>query len=703
MGGSETFTSTVKTDLSFAGAGSLIRTTVLEGAIRRAFPEFDPSFVSFDLKILQRIADATGRPVDEVYGILLADKQAENELGAPVSIVDPNAFSLPTDISFPASATEYFLPLSVCKYSVTLVCHMPFLKLSNEAFEAIAEAAEVTRVDIVYTTPALFDSARATFLDAKRMPRDRAMASRESDFSKESPRPYLNLDGFHPEPSLSLLVPPGVQRRYKIVPIYLFAAQYLTLASERDLDVIRRSEIRSHLRELLEINYVVADSKSISTIIAGNELAAMESTSLAGRLSKETEDRAEELEVVHVDAATIGERANRDDASIIPLLDAFLAFAIKHKASDLHIAPFDTHLAVEVRIDDWKHPYPETIPVKLTAPILSRIKYLSNIDIQRLVDPLYGRFTIRLANVGDIEVRTTIMPTVHGDSATLRFALKGARINTLEENGMNPHEIEIIRRVVEGASGLLLVVGPTGSGKSTTLYSILGSIDANQWEVLSAEEPPERYLEGVKQTDITRGVSYASFLAGALRADPDYINIGETRTPDTAAQLLRAVETGHICFSTLHTSQASGAPGRMFGLEVTPYALADALSAVIAQTLVAKVCPKCSYEVAPPSDAELEALGITPQWFGPNPIFLEGRGCPHCMMRGFRGRMLIAEGYCVDSHIRRLILNRASSDEIRKSQEAQGGKTMLQQACKAAGAGRVPVSKALALGWVGKE
>jgi len=681
-----------------------MKTDVLERAIRRTFPEASSLFLPGDLPNLQLIANATGRSIDEVFGILLADKQAEREHGSPVAVIDPNAFNLPVDIDFPDFATSCFLPVSLTAHSITLVCHAPFVEPSCEAKASIADVARVSRVDVLYTTPALFDAARAAFNEGRKV-MNGALANRPrgEGVEKDSLQPFLDLDSFQSDPGLSSLVPPGIQRRYKIVPLFLYGGQYLTLASEKDLDVIRRSEIRSHFRDLLDVSYVIAEPKYISAIIAGNELTATESTGLAGKLSKEGVERSEELEVVHVDASTIGERANRDDASIIPLLDAFLAFAIKHKASDLHITPFDTHLAVEVRIDDWKHPYPETIPVKLTAPILSRIKYLSNIDIQRLVDPLYGRFTVRLANVGDIEVRTTIMPTVHGDSATLRFAPKGGRINTLEENGMNPHEIGIIRRVVEGSSGLLLVVGPTGSGKSTTLYSVLASIDANQWEVLSAEEPPERYLEGVKQTDITRGISYATFLAGALRADPDYINIGETRTPDTAAQLLRAVETGHICFSTLHTSQACGAPGRMFGLEVAPYALADALSAVIAQTLVAKVCPKCAFEVAPPSEVELKTLGITPQWFGANPIFLEGRGCPHCMMRGFRGRMLVAEGYHVDPCIRRLILNREPSDEIRKAQEAQGGKTMLQQACAAAGIGRVPLSKALALGNLGKD
>jgi len=141
----------------------------------------------------------------------------------------------------------------------------------------------------------------------------------------------------------------------------------------------------------------------------------------------------------------------------------------------------------------------------------------------------------------------------------------------------------------------------------------------------------------------------------------------------------------------------------MIGLEVPPYALADTLSAVVAQTLVTKVCPKCSHEVAPPSGEELKTLGIASEWFGPSPLFLEGRGCSHCMMRGFRGRLLIAEGFYVDATIRHLILNRVTSEEIRKAQVAQGGKTLLQRACEAAGAGRVPLSKALALGSIGKE
>lgn len=682
---------------------SFLSTEVLVRTMKRHFPDL-PNPTSIEPDLLEWISEITTRPLIEIFGRLLQDKQAEREVGFPLVAVDPNVLSLSCHLNLPEGFSEYFIPISIGRDSITFACHTPLIQLSDGALALIRDSFPTRRVDVVYSLPELFAAAK-TMLEKE----DRVTGAGSSEIERAgertclSPFPYLDLEGFQGDAGLNAVVPVGLQRRYRMVPIYSFGSQYLTVATIERLDVIKRSEIRSHFADLLEVRYVAADPDRISAVIAANELAAMDSTRLVGQLRETGSDSTEGTELVYVDAATIGERANKDDASIIPLVDAFLAYSAKQHASDLHIAPFDTHLAVEYRVDDLKHSYPEPIPAKFAAPVISRLKYLSNIDIQRLVDPQYGRFTIRLKNVGDIEVRTTIMPTVYGDSATLRFAPKGGKIKTLEENGMQPHEVQIVRRVVEGSSGLLLVVGPTGSGKSTTLYSILAGIPTEQWEVLSAEEPPERYLPGIKQTDITRGISYAKFLAGALRADPDYINIGETRTPDTAAQLIRAVETGHICFSTLHTAEACSAPGRVMGLEVPPYSLADSLSAVIAQTLVAKACPKCSFAVPFPAESEMRILGIKLEWFGASPRLLEGRGCPNCMNRGFRGRTLIAEGYTVDSTIRRLILNREAADAIRKAQEEQGGRTMLQQACEAAGAGLVPLSKALALGRAGKD
>ncbi len=679
---------------SLTGQHSLVQRDVLDRAIRRRFPETGECGDD----VLASLAFSTGKTVVEIFEILVTDKQAEKEAGFPTVLIDPTQLSLSVHQLPPDLASDEFLLIAHSPTSATFMCHTPPLRMSNPAIEAIKRVLGVSSVHFVYTLPELFAKARA------------AQSRRESAHSAlyrgkttvEAPNlPYLDLAGF--QGSFDSVVPVMMQRRYQLVPIYLLNHRFLTLAVSSEPDVFRRSEIRSHFKDILEIGYVISDAEEISKVIAANELNQTGTFSLVSRLTGAGSDSMQGRETVSIDVSTIGDRANQNDASIIPLLDAILAYATKHGASDLHIAPFDGGLSVEYRVDDWKQSYPEQVPGKFAAPMISRLKYLSNIDIQRLINPQYGRFTMTIKNVGDIEVRTTVMPTVYGDSVTLRFAPKGGRIKTLKEIGMQEREVGIIQRVLDGSSGLLMVVGPTGSGKSTTLYSVLDRIDTEKWEVLSAEEPPERYLPGIKQTDITRGITYSAFLAGALRADPDYINLGETRTPDTAAQLLRAVETGHTCFTTLHTAQACGAPGRMFGLEVAPYSLADTLSAVIAQTLIAKVCPRCATEVEAPSEKEMRSLGIRMEWFGSHPTFKDGQGCSHCMGRGFRGRALVAESYYVDSVIRDLILRQAPVDEIRRAQEAQGGKTLLQQACEMAATGMLPLSKVIALGASGKE
>jgi len=673
---------------------SLVQTFLFERAIQRQFPE--PGTIVYDRKILEHLSLLMTRPVSEIFSVLVSDKHAEREAGFPMVLIDPTQFSLSDHQPRLHWMADDFLLVARSADSATFVSHTPFLMMSSGAVAWVKETLGVSRIDLVYTLPELFTAAR----QAVARP-ESSEVRKESPGLKHSHLPYFDLEGF--QGNFNTTVPATIQRRYRIAPVYLFNDQFLTLAVASEPDVFLRSEIRSHFKGFPDIAYGMAAADQIDRLIAANELNQTETFSLVNRLTGAGNDSMQGRETVSIDVSTIGERASQNDASIIPLLDAILAHAAKQGASDLHIAPFDGGLAIEYRVDDWKQAYPEQVPGKFAAPIISRLKYLSNIDIQRLVDPQYGRFTMTIKNVGDIEVRTTIMPTVYGDSVTLRFAPKGGRIRTLEENGMQPREIGVIERVLEGSSGLLMVVGPTGSGKSTTLYSVLASIETDKWEVLSAEEPPERYLPGIKQTDITRGITYPSFLAGALRADPDFINLGETRTPDTAAQLIRAVETGHICFTTLHTAQACGVPGRMFGLEIAPYSLADTLSAVIAQTLIAKVCPRCAKEVEAPSEREMRGLGIRIEWFGSNPVFKDGQGCSHCMGRGFRGRMLVAESYCVDSTIRELILRRAPSDEIRRAQEAQGGRTLLEQACGMAATGVLPLSKVIALGASGRE
>lgn len=639
---------------------------------------------------IPEITRVSGLSEGEIFSLLSTDKQATRLAGASLTLVDPALLPACRRLG---GMGEDFLLLARSEATATLVTHTPFLLMSEASKQRVKSQLSVSRIDLLYALPERFEAAKAIKQPSEDQ-HDRLVPMGET-------LPGVDLNGF--AGGFSDVVPVTMQRRYSMVPVYCLAERFLTLAVTSEPDVFLRSEIRSHLKDGLEIAYVIADGESIGKVISANELNQTETLDLVSRLGGAGMESGQGKETVSIDVSTIAERAGSNDASIIPLLDAILAYAIKHGASDLHIAPFDDGLAVEYRVDDWKQPYPERVPGRLAAPIVSRLKYLSNIDIQRMTDPQYGRFTMTIRNVGDIEVRTTVMPTVYGDSVTLRFAPKGGKVRTLEENGMQPREIGIVQRVVDGSSGLLMVVGPTGSGKSTTLYSVLASIEVDKWEVLSAEEPPERYIPGIKQTDITRGMTYPAFLAGALRADPDYINIGETRTPDTAAQLIRAVETGHICFTTLHTAQACGAPGRMFGLGVPSYSLADALSAVIAQTLVAKVCPRCSFEVTPPDKVALKELGIRDGWFGNDPSFREGKGCSHCMGRGFRGRTLVAEGYHVDSSMRELILKGAPSDEIRRAQEAQGGKTLLQQACEMAAAGMLPLSKVLALGASGRE
>lgn len=666
----------------------LLETPIPEEVWRQA-PRFVMDYLANEMHVAS----------EDLVARVLTDRVGErrNEFGS--AVLNPSDFPARGRLGYPGPLGEFFLPLWIKEGVLTCVCPLPLLTPSSQARRELARIYGVRMFSVAVCSPREFEFYKAFLSKRQSSTNGIEWGPASSPAIAVESVAAVDLDGYQIPMELSELVPAGFQRKFEVVPLHHIPGALLTLAAHQLPDLVSRTEMAALLPPEYFVCYVLSDFESIQRTISASTAFEVNVNQLANRLNRQGGGEFQREAVERIDFRALHQRSlGENGAPAVTVLQTLLLHAVRNNASDLHIARGEKLLQVEYRLDDWKHSYPEPIPISFSEPILARIKVLADLDLQKQTEPQLGKFVIDVTDIGEVEVRVTIMPTIHGDSASLRFARRKERFPSLKELGLLKHEADILQRIVDSSYGLGLVVGPTGSGKSTTLYSVLATIPTDKYEVLSCEDPVERLLPGVKQTNVNRGLTYAAYLAGALRADPDYIHIGETRTPETAQQVLKAAETGHVVLTTLHTHQACSAPARLFGLGIEPYLLADTLSGVVAQSLLPKLCPHCEEDVDVPDDKLLRGLGIDPDWFGSSPKVKEGSGCSQCRGRGALGRMVVAEGFHVDSSIHKLILKRSPLAAIREAQVSQGGRTLLQQAIHAAGCGKVPLSVALSLG-----
>ena len=356
-------------------------------------------------------------------------------------------------------------------------------------------------------------------------------------------------------------------------------------------------------------------------------------------------------------------------APVIKLVNALLFEAVKAGASDVHVQPYEDRVVARLRIDGILFDA-YTIPKPLQEEVLTRIKVLGRMNIAEKRLPQDGRATVQ---VGDrqIDLRIASLPTSNQERIVIRLLDRGARLYTLGELGMPPGVLERFRRLIQLDHGLILVTGPTGSGKSTTLYAALQEINTKDQNVLTLEDPIEYQLDGVSQTQINekKGMTFASGLRSVLRQDPDIIMVGEIRDQETAVMAIQASLTGHLVFSTLHTNDASSAVTRLLDLGIEPYLVASSLVASLAQRLVRRVCRECR--------APVDDLAARPAAAAAGREVYVGRGCPKCRGTGYRGRLGVFEMLVVDGRIRELIQQRSNAAAIRDAALA-GGMTLLE-------------------------
>lgn len=481
--------------------------------------------------------------------------------------------------------------------------------------------------------------------------------------------PYLKLKNREIEPSIIQKVPAKFASHYKIIPVE-FKDNTLIIAMTDPLDVRTLDDIRLLLG--LEVKGALASEIEIMEAIRkyyGVGAETLEKIIAQKSKNEELEiqtEKAEDLEVL------------AEDASIIKFVNQILSEAIKDHATDIHLEPFADELRVRFRIDGILYDIniPETIKYFHPA-IISRIKIMAHLNIAERRMPQDGRIKIKVGQE-ELDLRISTMPTVFDEALHIRI-LSPQFFLELEKLGLSFDNLKLIEEVIKKPHGIIFVTGPTGSGKSTTLYAALARINSAAIKIITIEDPVEYQLRGVNQLQVVPqiGFSFATALRHMLRHDPDVMMVGEVRDNETAEIAIRAALTGHLVFSTLHTNDAAGAVTRLLDMDIEPFLVSSSLECLIAQRLVRLICSKCKT----PLKAKQEIAGEMSKDIKFDPIkqeIYEGKGCQECRFTGYRGRTGIYEILIITQPIRELILNRASAQQIRQKAISQGMRTLRQ-------------------------
>ena len=384
-----------------------------------------------------------------------------------------------------------------------------------------------------------------------------------------------------------------------------------------------------------------------------------------------------------------------EDASIIRFVNQVLRDAINLRASDIHLEPFEHELRIRYRIDGVLQDVPVPAQIKRFQPaIVSRVKILSHLNIAEKRLPQDGRIKIRIDD-SEVDIRVSVIPMLHGEAVVMRLLRQNATLRGLSELGLEKRELECFERVLQIPHGIILVTGPTGSGKTSTLYTALHEINDSVRKIITIEDPVEYQLKGVNQIQVSEkaGLTFARGLRSILRHDPDVVLIGEIRDQETAQIAVQASLTGHLVFSTLHTNDAPGALTRLVDMGVEPYLVASSLEAVLAQRLVRVLCKHCKQEDHSPAAAAFKAqVGIPAKT-----TIYKSVGCRECRQTGFHGRHAIFEWMDTDNEIRQLVLKNASSDAIRDAARRAGMKTLADDGWRLVAMGITTVEEVLSV------
>jgi general secretion pathway protein E len=488
------------------------------------------------------------------------------------------------------------------------------------------------------------------------------------------------------------------------VPInFAKQARILPLAVEGDTVALAVADpldttVLDHARMLLGMN--------VSPRIALGSTITDAINSVYDRASNEAEQLVDELESTNLDSITheLDEVKDLiddagDEAPIIRLINSVLFRAAKERASDIHIEPMERELQVRFRVDGVLQEIIKP-PKRYQNAIVSRVKVMGQLNIAEKRLPQDGRIRIKLAG-RDIDIRLSTIPTTYGERIVMRLLDKNTTLLDLTELGMASQMLAQMEHVIRRPHGIVLVTGPTGSGKTTTLYGALSRINTPDLNILTVEDPVEYQLKGIGQMAISPkiGLTFAQGLRSFLRQDPDVIMVGEIRDKETAEIAIQASLTGHLVFSTVHTNDAASAVTRLVDMGVEPFLVASSLTAILAQRLVRRVCPDCRVQYTP-TEEEIKELGMTKAQFierhGVEKIY-KATGCPSCNQNGYRGRTGIYELLLVDDAVRQLALKNVDASTIKKAAMANGMRTLLDDGARKIALGETTIAEVLSI------
>jgi len=492
--------------------------------------------------------------------------------------------------------------------------------------------------------------------------------------------PSITLSNLYIDPDTISLVPASIAKKYEIVPVKRIGTT-LTLAVADPTNVFALDDIAFMTN--LQILPVVAPQAAIRKAIEQHydQGAQADTVSMADMLSEITTD-VSNVEVVETDEATQGNvnvfelKESADEAPVVKLVNMVLVDAIRKGASDLHWEPYEKVFRIRFRIDGVLHEMLAP-PKRLEPAILSRLKIMSNLDISERRLPQDGRIKLRYGS-REIDFRVSILPTIFGEKAVLRILDKDNLQLDMTKLGFDPWSLDKFTGAIRQPYGMVLITGPTGSGKTTTLYSAIHTINSPEHNIMTAEDPVEYNLKGVNQVQINDGVgrTFAAVLRSFLRQDPDVILVGETRDLETAQISVRAALTGHLVFSTLHTNDCPSTIARLVDMGLQPFLISTSLLLVLAQRLGRKICKDCK-EPVEGTEADLVPYGHVPEGRD-TVLFSKGKGCQTCNFTGMKGRVAIYEVMPISEELREMILKNATTAEMRALAQQQGMRTLRQ-------------------------
>jgi type IV pilus assembly protein PilB len=487
----------------------------------------------------------------------------------------------------------------------------------------------------------------------------------------------INLPRAHVPPDLVELFPRETMHTHRVVPISRLENR-LFLAMADPLNVLALDDVKRITK--LEITPLIASEKAIADKLAALDAAkggSMEDIIQDAQKQQEAEADADAVENIRetVEDVSIDKlAASGEEAPVIKLANLMIVQAIKDRASDIHLEPFEKTMRLRYRVDgvliDATPP-----PKQMQLALASRFKIMSSLDIAERRLPQDGRMRVKVGGK-DFDLRVSVLPTVHGEKIVLRVLDKSNLTASIDKLGLDPETFKNFKAAIDAPHGLILVTGPTGSGKTTTLYSALNELNNPIYNIITVEDPVEFQIPGINQVPTKKdiGLSFANALRSILRQDPDIIMIGEIRDTETAEIAIEAALTGHQVLSTMHCNDAPGAVARLDDMGIAPFLISSSVILSCAQRLMRRICSHCKEPVTYP-DKMFQDLAIEPSTFSGVQLF-RGRGCDRCKNSGYAGRMAIIEAMNINDQIRKLIIARASTREMAKVAVNQGMKTL---------------------------